>query len=165
MILWHIKQSILVICVISNLPYSLRLQLIHFFNFWCYQITRQDMENSHFFRVKLYKKGKNMFPSQAYRPSRPIWIVKTWFKPIFSFNTTIFSLPRKNVLFISTRPKIHLSIWKWRVSLGPPRNLYLYFPKILKKEQFHIEKPEKNYNTMTYPPSVLSGNTNAKHQK
>ena len=32
------------------------------------------------------------------------------------------------------------------------------------KEQFHIEKPEKNYNTMTYPPSVLSGNTNAKHQ-
>ena len=48
MILWHIKQSILVICVISNLPYSLRLQLIHFFNFWCYQITRQDMENSHF---------------------------------------------------------------------------------------------------------------------
>ena len=118
-----------------------------------------------FFKVKLYKKGKNMFPSQAYRPSRPIWIVKTWFKPIFSFNTTIFSLPRKNVLFISTRPKIHLSIWKWRVSLGPPRNLYLYFPKILKKEQFHIEKPEKNYNTMTYPPSVLSGNTNLKHQK
>ena len=54
-----------------------------------------------FFRVKLYKKGKNMFPSQAYRPSRPIWIVKTWFKPIFSFNTTILSLSRKNVLLIS----------------------------------------------------------------
>ena len=33
-----------------------------------------------FFKVKLYKKGKNMFPSQAYRPSRPIWIVKTLFK-------------------------------------------------------------------------------------
>ena len=54
-----------------------------------------------FFKVKLYKKGKNMFPSQAYRPSRPIWIVKTWFKPIFSFNTTILSLSRKNVLLIS----------------------------------------------------------------
>ena len=54
-----------------------------------------------FFKVKLYKKGKNMFPSQAYRPSRPIWIVKTWFKPIFSFNTTILSISRKNVLLIS----------------------------------------------------------------
>ena len=48
--------------------------------------------------------------------------------------------------------KIDPSIWKSRVSLVSPSNLYVYFQKILKKEQFHIEKPEKNYNTMTYPP-------------
>ena len=34
-----------------------------------------------------------------------------------------------------------------------------------KKKQFHIENPEKNYNTMTYPPFVLFGNTIGQHQK
>ena len=63
MILWHIKQSILVICVISNLPYSLRLQLIHFFNFWCYQTRHWKFT---FFIVKLYKKGKKYVPKPPF---------------------------------------------------------------------------------------------------
>ena len=63
MILWHIKQSILVICVISNLPYSLRLQLIHIFNFWCYQTRHWKFT---FFIVKLYKKGKKYVPKPPF---------------------------------------------------------------------------------------------------
>ena len=36
---------------------------------------------------------------------------------------------------------------------------------MLEKKQFHIENQEKNYNTVTYPPIVLFGNTNGQHQK
>ena len=61
--------------------------------------------------------------------------------------------------------KIDPSILKSRVSIVPPSNLYVYFQKILEKRQFHIENPEKNYNTMTYPPFVLFDNSNAQHQK
>ena len=76
MILWHIKQSILVICVISNLPYSLRLQLIHIFNFWCYQTRHWKFT---FFIVKLYKKGKK------YVPKPPLYSYIKYIDPLDPF--------------------------------------------------------------------------------
>ena len=75
------------------------------------------------------------------------------------------SLPQKCQHLFSMYAKIDPSILKSRVSLVSPSNLYVYFQKILEKRQFHIENPEKNYNTMTYPPFVLFDNSNAQHQK
>ena len=138
MILWHIKQSILVICVISNLPYSLRLQLIHIFNFWCYQTRHWKFT---FFIVKLYKKGKKYVPKPPFYsyikyidPLDPFGLWKHDLNPFFHLIPPSSVCQEKMCFLFLYRPKIDLLNWKWRVSIGPPRHLYLYFQKILKKK-------------------------------
>ena len=61
-------------------------------------------------------------------------------------------LPKIIVLFISTQAKFDPFIRIWRFPLVLPSSLYLYYKKILEKGQLHIKKPEKNCNTMAYPP-------------
>ena len=78
--------------------------------------------------------------------------MKIWFKHIFSFNTKISILPKEIVLFIFTQAKFDPCIRIRRFPLVSPSSLYLYFKKIIEKGQFQVEKPEKNFNTMTYPP-------------
>ena len=76
MILWHIKPSIYVICIISNHPNSLRIHLKYFLKIWCYQTRHWNFTLC---TLKQYIKGQNMFPSPHYTPlSTGLLYPKLW---------------------------------------------------------------------------------------
>ena len=125
----------------------------------------------HLFHCKTVYKGPKYVPKPLlYSHIKYIYLSylfewqKTDLNPFFHLIPWSPVSPKYFHIFFSTLEKFDPFYWKWSISIVPPRNLYLYFKKILEKGQFHIEKPEKNYNTMTYPPFVLFDNTNSKHQ-